>query len=116
MGKTQPAALGQPAANYQKLKSPPIFFTYYPDPSVIASPAPDDVQTLNVLVANRTPHQHANPVFWDSPDLGPMVFGWGENGNLRAWSFADNQVTYLACSAEVASAQSPIPAGGMPGG
>lgn len=50
-----------------------------------------------------------------------MVFGWGENGNLRAWSLnADASLSYLACSAETASPQSPSqpggPYGGMPGG
>jgi hypothetical protein len=43
-----------------------------------------------------------------------MLFCWGENGNLRAWSLGANGVaTYLACSTEVASAQSPVPPGGM---
>jgi hypothetical protein len=46
-----------------------------------------------------------------------MLFCWGENGNLRAWSVAANGVAaYLACSAEVASAQSQEQFGGMPGG
>ena len=46
-----------------------------------------------------------------------MLFCSGENGNLRAWSVAANGVaTYLACSAEVASAQSQEQFGGMPGG
>jgi hypothetical protein len=45
-----------------------------------------------------------------------MLFCWGENGNLRAWSLAANGVAaYLACGAEVASAQSREQFGGMPG-
>jgi hypothetical protein len=45
-----------------------------------------------------------------------MHFCGGENGNLRAWRLnADGTSTYLACSAEVASPQSPVPPGGMPG-
>jgi outer membrane protein assembly factor BamB len=115
MGKTTPAALANPAANYAKLKSPPIFFTFYPGPAL--SPAPANIQVLNVFWANRTHHQHGSPVHWDSPDLGPVLYCWGENGNLRAWSVAaDGKVRYLACGAEVASAQSPPPYGGMPGG
>jgi hypothetical protein len=44
-------------------------------------------------------------------------FCWGENGNLRAWALTNTGTsTYLACSAEVASAESPVPYGGMPGG
>ena len=44
------------------------------------------------------------------------MFCWG-NGNLRAWALHQNgSLQYLACSAEVASAQSPVPPGGMPSG
>jgi outer membrane protein assembly factor BamB len=115
MGKTSPADLSQPASNYAKLKSPPLFFTYFPGFGV--SPAPTNIQELNFSFAQRTHHQHGSPVFWDSPDLGPVLYCWGENGNLRAWSIAtDGTVRYLACGVEVASAQSPVPYGGMPGG
>jgi outer membrane protein assembly factor BamB len=112
MGKTQPTDLQNPAANYAKLKSPPLFFTYFP-PNL--NPAPHDIRTLNVFYANRTHHQHGNPLFWNSPDLGPMLFCWGENGNLRAWNINHGAVTFLANGAEQASAQSPVPYGGMPG-
>ncbi|MBV9735918.1 MAG: hypothetical protein JO209_08405, partial [Acidisphaera sp.] len=113
MGQTKPADLEQPAANYAKLRFPPAFFTYYPGTQL--SPEPQDISTLNLLFADRTHHQHATPLFWDSPDHGPMLFCWGENGNLRAWSLQAAGITYLACSAEVASAQAAVPPGGMPG-
>jgi hypothetical protein len=114
MGRTAPADLINPAGNYAKLRSSPIFFTYFPPP---LNPAPDDIRTLNVMWAGQTHHLHGNAVFWDSPDRGPVVFCWGENGNLRAWALRQNgSLQYLACSAEVASAQSPVPPGGMPGG
>jgi hypothetical protein len=120
MGKTRPADLINPAGNYAKLMAPPIFFTYYP-PNM--DPAPYDIKTLNVWYANQTHHLHGNSLYWDSPDLGPLVYCWGENGNLRAWSLQGNgTLTYLACSAEWASDQSPddpgagTPKGGMPGG
>jgi outer membrane protein assembly factor BamB len=115
MGKTVPADLSEPAANYSKLKSPPIFFTYFP--GFAENPAPANIQSLNFNFAGRTHHQHASPVYWESPDLGPVLYCWGENGNLRAWTIAaDGTVRYLACGAETASAQSPVPPGGMPGG
>ena len=114
MGRTAPADLVHPAGNYAKLRSSPIFFTYFPPP---LNPAPADIRTLNVLWAGQTHHLHGNAVYWDSPDHGPVVFCWGENGNLRAWALQQNgSLRYLACSAEVASAQSPVPPGGMPGG
>ena len=115
MGKTKPTDLDAPAGNYAKLAAPPIWFTYFPGPEV--SPMPDDISTLNRLFFQRTHHQHGAPIYWRSPEHGPMLFCWGENGNLRAWSVAANGVaTYLAGSAEVASVQSPAPPGGMPGG
>jgi outer membrane protein assembly factor BamB len=113
MGKTQPSDLNAPAANYGKLAIPPTWFTYYP---AGLDSAPNDISTLNLLYANRTHHQHGSPVFWDGPDHGPMLFCWGENGNLRAWSISQGSIQYLACGAEVASAQASVPPGGMPGG
>jgi hypothetical protein len=115
MGKTRPADLNSPAGNYAKLAAPPTWFTFYPGPQ--PSPMPNDITTLNRLFLQRTHHQHAAPVYWRSAEHGPMLFCWGENGNLRAWTIGGNGVaTYIACSAEVASAQSPVPPGGMPGG
>jgi hypothetical protein len=87
MGKTRPAELDAPAG---------------------------DISTLIQLFFQRTHYQHAAPICWRSPEHGTMLFCWGENGNLRAWSLGANGLaTYLACSAEVASAQSPMPPGGM---
>jgi hypothetical protein len=117
LGKTEPANL-QPATsaqNYGKLKTSPVFYTYYPGPQL--SPTPQSVAQLNVWVTQRTQHLHGTPVVWNSAAHGLLHFCWGENGNLRAWTMSGAGVSaYLACSAEVASAQSPVPLGGMPGG
>ncbi len=103
-----------------KLKSPPIFFTFFPGPGLDAT----DVAVLDQFVMteqirqprSKTHHLHGSPLFWDSPDLGPMLFCWGENENLRAWSIdASGKVTFLATGHEQASAGSANP-GGMPGG
>jgi hypothetical protein len=92
------------------LKSPPIFFTYFPGFNFDAKHPPD------FNVGGFTHHLHGSPVFWNSPDHGPMLFCWGENENLRAWNIdGTGKVTYLARGHEVASAGLP-PAGGMPGG
>ena len=114
MGKTASADLKDAPSNYAKLKAPAIFFTYY-WPGAASQPA--DIRSLNRFYGNVTHHLHGNPVVWDSPDLGPVVYCWGENGNLRAWSLRpDGTLTYLACSAEQASPSAPVPLGGMPGG
>ena len=115
LGKTQPADLETPSKNYAKLKKPPIFFTFFPGFNV--SPSPDDPRELNAnFVDGRTHHLHGSPIYWNSPDHGPMLFCWGENENLRAWNIRnDGTVTFLARGHEVASANFPPP-GGMPGG
>ena len=116
LGKTRPSDFAPNLINrnYTKFMSAPIWFTYYnPD----QSPMPVDDMKLNMLYANRTHHQHSTPVYYNSEKHGPMVFTWGENGNLRAYNLSSTgTLTYLACSAEVASPNSSVPAGGMPGG
>jgi len=114
-GETKPADLAPATApaNYSRLAAPPILYTYY-DPTV--DPATPNPMTLNRLSGNVTHHLHGTPVYWDSAAHGPMHFCGGENGNLRAWAIAPTKVSnYLGCSAAVASAQSAIPPGGMPG-
>jgi len=114
-GKTQPADLAETAKNYAKLKSPPIFFTYFPGFQV--SPAPKHPADLNELFLDgRTHHLHGSPVYWNSPDHGPMLFCWGENENLRAWKVLNNgTIQFLAIGRETASQGAPG-RGGMPGG
>jgi hypothetical protein len=123
LGKTVPTDLdpAHAANNYAKLKAPPIFYTYYPGTQ--KSPAPANSTALNFWGDNCTHHLHGTPVLWKSAAHGWTHFCWGENGNLRAWALSNAGVsTYLACSAEVASADcvdsaAPDgPKGGMPGG
>jgi hypothetical protein len=115
LGKTSPADLAHPPTNYAKLKSLPIFFTYFPGFGI--SPAPNHPQDLNQLFLDgKTHHLHGSPVYWHSPDRGPMLFCWGENENLRAWNIDQHgKVTFLAIGHETASAGMTGP-GGMPGG
>ncbi|MGZ3848272.1 MAG: hypothetical protein ACXVBR_17895 [Flavisolibacter sp.] len=116
MGKTTNNDFTNPAGNYARLKSPPIWFTFFPGFEV--SPAPQDITSLNVNFFNRTHHQHATPVVYDSPLHGKMLFTWGENESLRAWTIDPNGVvSFLAIGREFASPQaSDATKGGMPGG
>lgn len=115
LGRTQRLSFDNPASNYALLKAPPIWYTYFPGYDY--SPAPEKFTDLDFNFANRTHHLHAGSVYYHSPVHGPMLFCWGENGNLRAWSIGvDGRAYYLAGSAEFASPQAPIPPGGMPGG
>ena len=114
-GNTQPADLapGAAAANYAKLRAPPILYTYY-DPSI--QPAPQSPTALNKLPGGATRHLHGTPLLWHSAVHGLMHFVGGENSALRAWTLsADGTSIYQAGSNEIASVQAPRPPGGMPG-
>jgi outer membrane protein assembly factor BamB len=74
------------------------------------------VANLDTLRDGKTHHLHASPAFWVSPDRGSMLFVWGENESLRAWTIdGSGTVAFVAKSAEVASAGLGGK-GGMPGG
>jgi hypothetical protein len=115
LGNTQPAdlAAGHFAANYAKLKMPPILYTFF-DPAV--PPAPALPTELNLWPGAATRHLHGTPLLFASASHGMMHFVGGENSALRAWSIAaDGTSAYLAGSDEIASPQSKRPSGGMPG-
>jgi outer membrane protein assembly factor BamB len=115
LGNTKPTDLTPAAcaANYAKLRMPPILYTYY-DPMM--QPAPSSPTALNEFPGNATRHLHGTPLLWKSDAHGLMHFVGGENSALRAWTIASNgRTSYLAGSNEVASAQAPRPPGGMPG-
>lgn len=99
---------------WQKLNSPtlpPIWYGFYPGDGV----DPTNLANLNRMWFNRSHHIHSSSVVWKAGD-GWRVFCWPENGNLRAWRMDLQGAHYLGCGAEVASANAPVPPGGMPGG
>jgi outer membrane protein assembly factor BamB len=105
------AKFGQ-GSDFSRLKSQPIFFTYFPGFGIDAS----NVHNLDRLYDGKTHHLHGSPAFWVDPVRGPMLFAWGENECLRAWTIdASGKVSFVAKSAEVASAGA-AGRGGMPGG
>ncbi len=59
-----------------------MFFTYFPGFGIDAS----QVANLDHLFDGKTHHLHASPAVWNSPARGPMLFCWGENECLRAWT------------------------------
>jgi outer membrane protein assembly factor BamB len=89
-----------------------IFFTYFPG----FGPNPLDVHALDGLAAPATRHLHGSPIAWGSAAHGRMLFVWGENSPLRAWTLQpDGRVQFLAESLETASAFS-THQDAMPGG
>jgi outer membrane protein assembly factor BamB len=99
-------------SDFSKLKQQPSFFTYFPGFDIDAS----KVANLDHLFDGKTHHLHGSPVFWVSPDRGPMLFVWGENETLRAWTIdKSGKIRFVAKSAEIASA-GVGGKGGMPGG
>ncbi len=91
--------LGKVIKDFSKLKSPPIFFTFFPGPQF--PPTGNLDFTGNI----KTHHLHGSPVFWNSPEAGAMLFDWGENECLRGWTMdGTGKVTFVGKSAEIASA------------
>ena len=100
--------------DFLKLKQPPRFFTY--EPPNAATIDASKVANLDKLYDGKTHHLHGSPAFWCDPVRGPMLFVWGENERLRAWSIgADGKIALVAKGNEVASA-GVGGLGGMPGG
>ena len=110
--------MGKAVGDFTKLKAPAIFFTWFPGFDV----SPIGNLDFEMKPGMKTHHLHGSPVYWNGPDHGPMLFDWGENECLRAWTFDANTgvATFMAKSAEVASAALADPndpsLGGMPGG
>lgn len=113
---------GKAVADFSKLKAPPVFFTYDPDPAIAAFQQASPVGNLDFkpMLGVKTHHLHGSPVYWNSAAHGPMLFGWGENGVLRALSLsASGQAKLVAQGLEFASENLADPEnnslGGMPG-
>jgi len=105
------AKLGR-GSDFGVLKQQPIFFTYFPGFGIDAA----NPHNLDHLYDGKTHHLHGSPVAWTSPTRGNMLFVWGENECLRAWTIDSNGVTqFVAKSQEIASAGMGG-RGGMPGG
>jgi hypothetical protein len=114
LGETKLADLANPKSNCAKLASPPVWLTEDPGP-VDACPA--DPTTLNFMPWGKTRHLHMTPVQYLSPSVGQVLFAWGENSQLHAWSVsAAGVLTYLAQGNESASVNIANSPGGMPGG
>jgi outer membrane protein assembly factor BamB len=114
--------MGQVVGQFNKLKAPPVFFTYDPDSKIPSykNATPTGNQDYKPMPGVKTHHLHGTPVYIDGPH-GPMLFGWGENGTLRGYSLdSAGRAVLLAHGAEFASADLASPAsktlGGMPGG
>ena len=113
--------MGRAVGDLSKLKVPPAFLTFEPDPN---SPAYNGASASGFMDFKpqpgvKTHHLHGTPVYWNSAAHGPMLFAWGENAELRAFQFdPSGHVRLLAHGAELASAalaRAPDNIGGMPG-
>ncbi len=121
MGKTMPADFAHAAANYAKLLSPPVWFTYAAfkhdaQGQVIGyeDSAPSDSSQLDFTYDGITHHLHSTPTLFESDTFGTTVECMGENGNARMFRVNPNgSLTFLANSQEYASPQSPGMTGGM---
>lgn len=116
--------LGKAVGDVTKLKTAPTFFTYDPNPTIPAykNASPTGDLDFKPSLGVKTHHLHGVPVYWKSSKFGPMLFLWGENGTLRAFSLdaGSGKTKLFAHGAELASEALANPAnhslGGMPGG
>ena len=114
LGETKPADFANPTTNCGKLATPPVWLTEDPGP---VNACPVDPTTLNFFPWGKTRHMHMTPVQYMSPTRGQVLFAWGENSQLHAWSVAPSgALTYLAQGNEFASVNVTNSPGGMPGG
>jgi len=115
LGNTMPGDFANAATNCAKLATLPVWLTE--DPGAGVNPCPQDPTTLNFFPWGKTRHMHMTPVQYMSPTRGQVLFAWGENSQLHAWSVAPSgALTYLAQGNEFASPNVTNTPGGMPGG
>lgn len=119
MGK-RVGAPGHVPEMFAALKAPPIYVTYNGSDIPTSGPEIDFPLGNPMRFPSKTHHLHGSPVYWDG-STGPMLFVWGENESLRAWTVdpASGKASFFGRGAEVASAQlalQPTGIGGMPGG
>ena len=72
-------------------------------------------QVLTVQVdSTMTHHIHSSPIFWDSPNHGPLTYVWAENDFLKAYHF--NGVSFDPTPLTQSTFTGPTDGRGMPGG
>jgi hypothetical protein len=112
--------LGKSVGDFTKLKAPPAFLTFdATSPPYTGTPPTGDLD-FKPQPGVKTHHLHGSPAYWVSAKHGPMLFAWGENAELRAFSIdPSGRIKLLAHGAELASGPLATQAGnlgGMPGG
>jgi len=109
-------------AMLRALKAPPIYVTFDGAGLPTSGPGMDFPLGDPTRLPSKTKHLHATPVYWDGGAADePMLFFWGENDSLRAWTInpKSGRATFVGRGAEVASrrlALQPTGFGGMTGG
>ena len=75
-------------------------------------------QEFQAIFGNGTQHIHGTPIYFDSQSRGPLIYVWGENDFLRAFSF--DRTAQLLNPTPVAMSTMTAPEtnnkGAMPGG
>lgn len=108
--------------DFTKLLQTPFTATYIPIPGA------DPVKNLDIISSHDPPrstpvdggkihHIHSTPVFWQSPNMGSLLYVWGENARLRALSFNGQTFdTRPAAFGDALPSKDTPGIGGMPGG
>ena len=104
LGRTNPpiSAAERARQNYAKLKSPPIFYTYYPGPQLSAAP-PKPSRAECAVGRVHSPSARRPGGLAEHHRRDDALLRRGERQPASLALNADGASTYLACSAEVAS-------------
>ena len=72
--------------DFSKLKAPPAFLTFDASALPVSGASASGNLDFKPQPGLKTRHLHGTPVYWVSAAHGPMLFAWGENAELRAFS------------------------------
>jgi hypothetical protein len=82
---------------------------YLVDSASLGHMTPDDTQ-IPQRIPETSGHVMGGPVFWNSGNLGALVFNWSEDDVLRSYKFAGGRLSLPAYG------QGPVASPGHPGG
>jgi outer membrane protein assembly factor BamB len=108
--------------DFGKLVQPPFIATYIPQPGFdpvhkLDQATSHDPATPSQADDGKVHHIHSTPVFWASPDIGTLLYVWGENARLRVFPFhGDKFGTEALAFGEALPSKKATGIGGMPGG
>jgi len=108
--------------DFNKLAQAPFVATYVPNSGFdpvknLDQGSSHDPEFKSPADNGQIHHLHSTPSFWTSPELGSLLFVWGENARLRVFGFDGRQFSSQALAfGDAIPSKKATGIGGMPGG